>query len=95
LRLLKNACEFDEYDLVECGYGLKLLQQQDLSEQLISLQCKKIFIHGGRDAVVNMQAAQNAAVTSNAQFCLVPNAGHAPHISHPNVVAELIKTHLC
>ena len=95
LRLLKSACVFDEYDLVECACGLELLQQQDLSEQLMNLQCKKIFIHGGRDAVVNMQAAQNAAVSSNAQFCLVSNAGHAPHVSHPNNVAEFIKTHVC
>jgi len=95
LRLLKNACVFEEYPLVECACGLKLLQQQDLSEQLMSLQCKKIFIHGGRDAVVSIQAAQNAAFTSKAQIYLVPNAGHAPHVSHPNVVAEHIKTHLC
>lgn len=94
LRFLKKACDFEHYDLIECGHGLKLLQQLDLSEELKRLKCKTSFIHGSGDAVVNLQSAQHAAYISNSPLSIISDAGHTPHISQPDEVARIIKTHL-
>ena len=94
LRVLKNACDLANYNMVECGYGLNLLQQLDLSDQLKSLECKTLFIHGDSDAVVSYQSAQYAASLSNSPIVLIPDAGHVPHISRPNEVASIINNHL-
>ena len=94
LRFLKKACDFEHYNLIECGYGLKLLQQLDLSEELKKLKCKTSFIHGSSDAVVNLQSAQHAAYISNSPLSIIAQAGHAPHISQPDEVARFIKTYL-
>ena len=94
LRFLKKACDFERYDLVECGVGLTLLQQLDLSEQLTLLKCKTSFIHGSSDAVVNVPSVQYAAYISNSPLSIISDAGHTPHISQPDVVARIIKTYL-
>ncbi len=94
LRFLKKACDFERYDLIECGYGLRLLQQLDLLEELKRLKCKTSFVHGSSDAVVNLQSAQYAAYISNSPLSIISQAGHTPHISQPDEVARLIKTHL-
>ncbi|MDW3096029.1 MAG: alpha/beta fold hydrolase [Gammaproteobacteria bacterium] len=94
LRVLKNACEVGDYDMIECGYGLNLLQQLDLSKQLQSLECKTLFVHGENDAVVNLQSAQYAASLSGAPLEVISGAGHAPHISRPSEVARFINNHL-
>ncbi len=94
LRFLKKACDFERYDLIECGVGLKLLQQLDLSEQLKTLRCKTSFIHGSSDAVVNLQSVQHAAQMSNSPLSIIADAGHVPHISQPDNVAHIIKTYL-
>lgn len=94
LRILKNACDFGDYDMTECGYGLNLLQQLDLSKQLQLLKCKTLFVHGNNDAVVNLQSVKHAASLSDAPLELISGAGHAPHISRPGEVASIINNHL-
>jgi pimeloyl-[acyl-carrier protein] methyl ester esterase len=94
LRVLKRACNFENYDLIECGFGLELLQQLDLSGQLKALKCNTSFIHGSSDAVVNLQSVQHAAYISNSPLSIISDAGHTPHISQPDAVADIIKTYL-
>lgn len=94
LRLLKRACDFESYDLIECGFGLKLLQQLDLSDQLKALKCNTAFIHGSTDAVVNLQSVQYAADISNSPLSIISDAGHTPHVSQPDAVADIIKNFL-
>ncbi len=95
LRFLKKSCDFENYNLTECEYGLKLLRQLNLLEQLQALKCNTLFIHGSCDAVVNLQSAQYAASISNSQIALISGAGHVPHVSQPNEVANIINTYLC
>ncbi len=94
LRFLKKACDFENYDLKECGYGLALLQQLDLLETLKTLQCNTSFIHGASDAVVSLVSAQHAAYISDSPLSIISGAGHAPHISQPDAVARIINTYL-
>jgi pimeloyl-[acyl-carrier protein] methyl ester esterase len=94
LRLLKKACDFENYDLIECGFGLKLLQQLDLSDQLKVLECNTAFIHGSSDAVVNLQSVEYAAKISNSPLSIISGAGHTPHVSQPDAVADIIKNYL-
>ncbi|MFK7794117.1 MAG: alpha/beta fold hydrolase [Gammaproteobacteria bacterium] len=93
LRFLKKSCDFERYDLIECGYGLNLLQL-DLSEELKRLKCKTFFIHGSFDAVVNLNSAKHAAYISNSPLSTISDAGHTPHISQPDEVARIIKSYL-
>lgn len=94
LRVLKDACDLNNYNITECGYGLNLLQQLDLLKQLQSLKCKTLFIHGDSDAVVSLESAQYAASISNSPLVVIAQAGHVPHISRPAEVASIINNYL-
>ena len=87
---LKQSCLPEHYDLDECIYALELLGTLDLSIQLSQLSCPTCFIHGENDAVLNMQAAEYAAKQTSSKLYIIQAAGHAPHISHPLQVTELI-----
>ncbi|MFK8028022.1 MAG: alpha/beta fold hydrolase [Gammaproteobacteria bacterium] len=93
LRSLVKASDFENYNLTECGFGLRLLQE-DLSEEFIALQCNTCFIHGDADAVVNLKSVEHAAYISNSPLSILSQAGHAPHVSQPDAVARIIKSYL-
>lgn len=87
---LKQACKVNQYDISECSYALNQLGDLDLCKQLSQLSCPTCFIHGGNDAVLSIDAARYAAKQASSDLYIVDAAGHAPHISHPSEVAELI-----
>lgn len=91
LSFLKKTCRFDKYDLDECRYGLDLLHQMDLMEELVNLQCETVFMHGDRDAVVDIEVARYAAIQSGSDFHAINGAGHIPHVSHPQQVIDIVK----
>lgn len=93
LRVLINACDFENYDLTECRLGLTLLKE-DLSEEFNALQCRTCFIHGDEDAVVSLKSVEHAAYISNSPLSIISGAGHAPHVSQPDAVARIIKSYL-
>lgn len=88
--LLRQACNVDQYDMQECAYALNHLGALDLSRQLTELNCSISFIHGENDAVLTLEAARQAAQQVNSELYVLPATGHAPHISHPQEVADLI-----
>jgi len=94
LRFMKKACDFESYDLIECGIGLRLLEKLDLTQQLTQLKCNTSFIHGSSDAVVDLKSAQYAASISNSPLSIISQAGHTPHVSQPNAVASIINSYL-
>ena len=94
IRFLKGNCQFDQLDLKESLLGLKLLQEQKLMNDMQNLACKMAFIHGEKDAVLSFRAAQQAAASAECEFQMIKNAGHAPHISHPELTARLIQDFL-
>ena len=90
LQFLKNNFDFENYDLQECKYGLVLLEELNLLDRLKTLACKKIFIHGDQDAVVNLQAARFACQAARAEMHVIEGAGHVPQVSHHQAVANII-----
>lgn len=90
LQDLRKHCRIEIFNLDECRHGLNLLAQSDLSQELQQLSSPKIFIHGEGDAVLPIQAGLHAAKLADTELYAIPHAGHAPHVSHPSQVNELL-----
>lgn len=91
-RFLKTHSDFNNYHFYECLFGLNLLGEEQLSNKFESLQCKSAFIHGDKDAVLSYEAAKNIAIQANSDFYIIENAGHVPHVSHPEETIRIIKS---
>ena len=94
LQQLRKYCRMEDFDLAECQYGLNLLGKLDLSNELINLSCKSVFIHGECDAVLPCSEGREAASKAKAKFYLVPSAGHAVQVSHPQILAHYISENI-
>ncbi len=94
LARLKKICPFEQYNLTECGLGLALLNDLDLTDQLIGLDCDTMFIHGEQDAVVRSAAARHVAMISQSPIHMISHAGHVPHVSHAEQVTEILNRYL-
>lgn len=69
--------------------GLALLEHSDLRASLSTLRVPSIWLAGRRDRLVDPRAMQQAAnATSHARHALVEHAGHAPFLTHADVVAR-------
>ena len=69
--------------------GLGLLDRLDLRAELPGLQVPSLWISGGRDRLVPAAAMPAAAVLAkNARCVVIADAGHAPFLSAPDVVAR-------
>lgn len=75
--------------------GLELLRVTDLRALLPSIAQPTLVLHGERDAVTPSAAGEAlAAALPQAQFAQIDGAGHAPFLSHPEVVAARINEFL-
>ncbi len=90
LRQLRASLPVDRYDYNECDLGLSMLANLNLDRELKRLPCSAGFIHGECDAVLPVRAGRAAAAKSGAKFYSIPAAGHAVHVSHPQLVSEYI-----
>lgn len=64
--------------------GLRLLAETDLRMQLPGISAPALVLHGGRDRLAPPGAGEYlAAHLPQAQLALIPPAGHAPFLSHP------------
>lgn len=64
-----------------------LAQRNDLTGALAGIEPPALVIHGGRDVCVSTPRAQALArELPHAQWMLIPGAGHAPHLTHPQEV---------
>ena len=93
LKAIRKHVALEKYDLNECRIGLELLKL-NLLEELVSLKCKKLFIHGDVDAVVDIQTAINAADLTDSQCFIIEGAGHVPHLSHAAQVSDILHSHI-
>ena len=93
IKRVRRYCDPKQYDFNECRYGLELLKF-NLTDEFANLECKTAFIHGDVDAVVNIQAARDAARSTQSEFYVVKHAGHVPHVSHAAQVCEIINSNL-
>ena len=68
--------------------GLALLEATDLRPRLAGIRCPAVVVHGTRDRLVPVAAGRYLALRLGAAWRPVPGAGHAPLLSHPEVVAR-------
>ena len=81
-----------EPDQTALKSGLSLLQQVDLRATLPSITQPVMLIGGERDTLVPAAAAEEtAALLPRARVHIVKGAGHAPFLSHPDEMLNLIK----
>ncbi len=63
--------------------GLHLLRESDLRHQLSQLQCPNLWLLGGRDTLTPASVADDICqLLPTAEILLLPDAGHAPFLSH-------------
>lgn len=90
LRTLRRAVAADGLPSIDVLLsGLDLLMRSDLRSDLDALSCPVDAVLGDRDALV--PAAVGARLEALAvPTRIIPGAGHAPFISHPGVVTDVI-----
>lgn len=73
--------------------GLEILRSADLRAHLAEIQQPTLVIHGERDTLAPIAAAEfTASMLPHGKLLAIPGAGHAPFISHPDqVVAALLE----
>lgn len=71
--------------------GLDILRQSDLRGELSSIQTPAIVVHGERDRVVPLAAAEYLAnALPHGKLAVMPRAAHAPFVSDPGLAGQLI-----
>ena len=69
--------------------------QLPLWEKLERLTMPVLVITGGNDVKFSRLGVRlTDAVAGRASLAVVPGSGHAPHLQHPDVVADLVRSHL-
>ncbi|CAN5277036.1 pimeloyl-ACP methyl ester esterase BioH [soil metagenome] len=91
IRTLREiAFQHGEPSIARLCEGLKVLQDSDLRAGLSGLQMPSLWIAGRRDRLVTPAAMQRAATACGGEFLEVAHAGHAPFLTHGDVVAAAI-----
>jgi len=71
-----------ERDVTTLDAGLRYLEAFSVVDRLERIACPVRLLHGGRDTVVPVAAAEHlAAALPDAELTVWPEAGHAPHLT--------------
>ncbi len=71
--------------------GLKILQTTDLRAELAAISIPFLRLYGALDALVPRGIAPLTDVLSgNGKSVVIPQAGHAPFISHPQIFSRIL-----
>ncbi len=71
--------------------GMEVLSTKDLRDVLPMIRCPTLVIAGARDRLTSPDASQRMAdVIRNARCHIIPQAGHAPFMSHPEEFLEVV-----
>ncbi|HYC49016.1 MAG TPA: alpha/beta fold hydrolase [Burkholderiales bacterium] len=94
-RLRQALAPCDAQSVGALAHGLALLRDSDLRFELATVRQPTLIVHGARDAVVPIGAADYlAAALPNARLKRIEDAAHAPFISQTERVAQLLAEHL-
>lgn len=75
--------------------GLKILSETDMRPVLQTIRQPTLWIHGERDMLAPVAAAEVATkMMTNARLLRVKGAGHAPFLSHPDEFMKGLKEFL-
>jgi pimeloyl-[acyl-carrier protein] methyl ester esterase len=87
--------EHGEPDLPALRAGLDILKTADMRQILSTITAPTLVIHGARDQLVPRAAGEYlAAQLPQARLALIESAGHAPFLSHPEVVRQHLEEFL-
>lgn len=71
--------------------GLEILRSADLRAHLADIQQPALVIHGERDTLAPLAAAEfTTQQLPHGKLLAIPGAGHAPFISHPDEVVKAL-----
>ncbi len=94
-RLRETLFDHGEPDAKALAAGLHLLGDADLRSLLRTIKQPTLIIHGERDTLAPLAAAEyTAAHIPNAKLRVITGAGHAPFISHPEQFTAAIEEFL-
>jgi len=69
--------------------------RDDISDQIGRIAVPTLVLHGGSDRAIELQRAKAMAdAMPNAQLIVVPGAGHASNLTHPQAVNPAIESFL-
>jgi len=72
-----------------------LATRDDLHDRLREIEIPAMVIHGEADASISLEIGRNLADgLPNAEFVIVPDAGHASNLTHPDAVNPQIERFL-
>ena len=73
--------------------GKTLLAREDITHWLDQIRCRVLLIHGEDDQAITMDKAQliEAALADCRGLVRVAGAGHAPNMTHPDIVNAAIE----
>lgn len=91
-RLRETLFEHGEPDEKALAEGLRLLGDADLRPLLSTIQQPTLILHGERDTLAPLAAAEyTAAQIPNAKLFTINGAGHAPFISHSDQFTAVVE----
>lgn len=72
-----------------------LVERDDISERLAQIQVPALVLHGEADVAISLSRARDMAVRlSQSEMLVIPNAGHAANLTHPEPVNAAITAFL-
>ncbi len=75
--------------------GLAILRHTNLRPALAKITCPTLLISGEHDSLFRRRAAKKTrTMIANARLSIIPNAGHAPFLSHPDVFLPMLTSFL-
>jgi pimeloyl-[acyl-carrier protein] methyl ester esterase len=89
--LRASVCRDTENTRPALHAGLECLRFADLRQRTGGVSQRTCLIHGAHDSLVPLAAAERlCAAMPNARLRVMPDAGHAPHVSDPAAVAAAV-----
>ena len=87
-RMLQTPLELEELQ-----YGLNVLENGDCREGMSQYPGQVLYISGADDRICPPPCARrSAALCRNGRFETIAGAGHAPLLSHPSELAQLVES---
>lgn len=91
-RLREEMFRYGEPPTKALQAGLDLLKEEDRREILPQIATPALVMHGGRDRLAPVGAAHYLAQQlPQARLEILPEAGHAPFLSHPELFLKKLK----
>ena len=83
------------FELEEIVAGLDFLETMDLRAKLPTWPGRILFAAGEHDTICSpLMLKQSADLSPDSRYGLIPGAGHAPLLSHPQQLADLLDSFL-